>query len=153
MPILADPPLRLLVAFQQATSTPQWMVAVDGRAMWAAADSQVGRGCLLDAHDLIGKAHFDLRSARQQQTITGRPLPAWARLSAATALVLDDAELLPPTLRLVMVGDEPPGPRYHHALALGLVAMCYAVRGVDAALPQLLAIVGQVRGLGGTGPL
>ncbi|MCS6837026.1 MAG: hypothetical protein NZ750_13540 [Anaerolineae bacterium] len=154
MPILSDPPLRLLVAFQQVTdSPPQWLVAVDGRAMWAAADCQAGRGCLLYAHDLGGKAHFDLRSARQQRTITGRPLPAWARLSAATALVLDEMSLLLPSLRLAMVGDEPVGARYSHALALGLVAICYAAQGVDAALPQLLAVVGQVRGVGGTGPL
>jgi len=154
MPILSDPPLRLLAAFQQVTdSAPQWLVAVDGRAMWAAADPQAGRGYLLYAPDLGGKAHFDLRSARQQQTLMGRPLPSWARLSAASALVLNEAGLLMPSARVVMVGDEPHGPRYNHALALGLVALCYAVQGVDASLAQLLAIVGQVRGVGGTGPL
>lgn len=116
--------------------------------MWAAADSLAGRGCLLYAHDLNGKAHFDLRSARQQRTITKRPLPAWARLSAASALLLDEMALLPPGLRLVMVGDEPIGARYDHALALGLVAMCYAVQGIDAALPQLLAVTDRARGMG-----
>lgn len=127
LPFDANPPLRLLVAYQQCwpDSTPEIVFCAPGRSLWLA-----GRLCAHDRWTLrapdvsdTASASFTRQSARLRQTWLRRPLPRWARFPAGVLLTLADAEA--PGLEAVVCGDEPPGPRYEYALMLLFVALLY----------------------------
>lgn len=134
-----NPPLRLLAASQSLTEqAPQWVLKVAGREMWLAAHSGE-RGVLLHVPDMNVRAHFDLRSAQQMQTLMGRPLPSWARPAAAALLALSEQNIaLAPTV-LVVVGDEPAGPRYEHALGMSLLMYALSQAGQEPQATELLS--------------
>jgi hypothetical protein len=120
-----NPPLRLLTAFQQHfDKPPDEIVGVEGRDMWVAGDITGSGRWLLHAPDLAAQITFDTRSARAFRSAFGRPLPPWARYIAGVCAALDAQHLLgAPGGRLVMVGDEPPGPRYEYAMGMAFATL------------------------------
>ena len=140
-----NPPIRLLTAIQQHLSKePDLMLEVVGRDMWVAANLHDGHEFTIITPDLGGRTIFDRRSAKFQRTIRNRPLPRWARYIAGTVQVLsEDFDLSGVTV--VMLGDEPPGPRYEHALGMAFVAMCYSVNQKEYQLDTLIDVMEQVQ--------
>lgn len=59
-----------------------------------------------------GRATFNLQSAKIKQTITRRPLPRWARYPAGVTLLLAQDGLDLVGLNMVVMGNEPAGPRF-----------------------------------------
>lgn len=141
-----NPPLRLLAAFQQnRPGTPHWVLEVPGREMWVAAEvGQSGEYTIL-APDLDGRTTFNRRSARSMRTVLSRPLPRWSRYIAGVTLALNDDGLQVPGAYAVIVGEEPPGPRYEHALGMACAALWYAYNQEECALPELLDLMERVQ--------
>ena len=127
IPFDADPPLRLLVAFQQGwpDHTPDVVFCAPGRSLWLAGRVTTPERWTLHAPDVsdTASATFTRQSARARQTWLRRPLPRWARFPAGVLLALPDAEA--PGLEAVVCGDEPAGPRYEYALMLLFAALLH----------------------------
>lgn len=141
-----NPPIRLLTASQQYLSAePQLMLAVPGRDMWVAADVVDGHEYTIITPDLGGRTIFDRRSAKLNRTVRSRPLPRWARYLAGTLLVLSDDGLELPGVTAVILGDEPSGPRYEHALGMAFAAMWYAHHQQECAVDTLLDVMERVQ--------
>jgi galactokinase len=142
-----DPPLRLLVNFQQIFPdvAPEWIVQAPGREMWAAAALHQRNQFTLIAPDLEGETTFSLRSAKARRTVMNRPLPDWARYPAAVVVALCHSGLDVAGLDAIIVGEEPPGPRYHYGLGIAIAALWHELHGRTYTADSLLAIVEQVR--------
>ena len=140
-----NPPIRLLTAIQQHLSKePDLMLEVVGRDMWVAANLHNGHEFTIITPDLGGRTIFDRRSAKFQRTIRNRPLPRWARYIAGTVQVLSEGFDLS-GVTVVMLGDEPAGPRYEHALGMAFVAMWYSVHQKEYQLDTLIDVMEQVQ--------
>lgn len=142
-----DPPVRLLMAFQQRHPTlePDLMFRAPERDLWLAAAFTPGAAYRLTALDLYPDAAvtFTRQSALARRTVLQRPLPRWARWPAG-ALVLLGPPSLPP-LTGILAGDEPPGPRYEYALALLFAALWHEWRREPYLLGALTALAERVR--------
>ncbi|MCC6802665.1 MAG: hypothetical protein IT319_07255 [Anaerolineae bacterium] len=145
MNLPADPPIRLLAKFQQIFPdiSPQLVVQVPEREMWAAARFNGMGHCTVYTADGNGHTSFSYQSAKRKQTIYHRPLPRWARYMAGATLLIDVAEM--PGVDVVVCGDEPTGPRYDHALGMLFAALWYEVNMESCDPAQLLEIAERVR--------
>ena len=141
-----NPPIRLLTASQEyLSSEPKLMLAVPGREMWVAADVIEGHEYTIITPDLGGRTIFDRRSAKLKRTVRSRPLPWWARYLAGTLLVLSDDGLELPGVTAVILGDEPSGPRYEHALGMAFAAMWYEYHQQPCDVDALLDVMERVQ--------
>ena len=142
-----DPPLRLLVAFHQTfpALSPEWIVQPPGREMWIAAVRHDREQYTLAAPDLEGSTTFSLRSARARRTVLNRPLPDWARYPAGVMVALSHNGLDVAGIDAMIVGEEPPGPRYHFSLGVAVAALWHEFYQRPYTADSLVAIVDQVR--------
>ncbi len=147
MQITGDPPVRLLLSFQEAfpEDDPAWILQAPGRDMWVAASRCADDEFTLVVPDLDAHSTFNYRSAKTRSTVLNRPLPAWARYPAGVLIHLRDSGLDPGGLQIVLAGKEPPGPRYHHALGIAVASLCLEVHERDYQADQLIELVEQVR--------
>ena len=122
-----NPPLRLLVAFESLVAEPpDQLVGVEGREMWAAVRWGHQKRWHVHVPDLDAQVLFNPRSIKTGTSISGRPIPAWARYLRGVCEELGYLNLLPEDgARLVIVGDEPSGPRYDFTLAMTFAVACY----------------------------
>ncbi len=143
----SNPPLRLLVAFQQSfpDSLPDWVICAPGREMWIAAAAARDGEFTLVAADLEGRATFNLQSARVKRTVTQRPLPRWARYPAGVTLLLAQAGVDVIGLRMVVMGDEPSGVRYDYALGMAFAALWHDLHSLPYTVDTLIDIVDRTR--------
>jgi len=143
----SNPPLRLLVAFQDAFPglSPEWMVQIPGRDMWVAAVPHQRDQFTIVAPDLDANTTFSLRSAKARRTVLNRPLPDWARYPAGVTMMLAQAGLDSPGLDAIIVGEEPAGPRYHYALGMAVAALLHDLHAKPYTAESLLTIVEMVR--------
>ncbi|HLU09775.1 MAG TPA: hypothetical protein VK003_08915 [Oceanobacillus sp.] len=128
-PFHADPPLRLLVKFQELypDTTPDLVFQAPEREMWIAAryNSREQYSCLaLDLNQSV-MTTFNLQSAKQRKTVTQRPLPRWARYPAGVIMTMSSMGMDVQGLNAVICGDEPQGPRYEYSLGILFAALCH----------------------------
>jgi galactokinase len=142
-----NPPLRLLVAFQDAFPglAPEWMVQVPGRDMWLAAVPHQRGEFTIVVPDLDASTTFNLRSAKARRTVLNRPLPDWARYPAGVTQILAQGGLDSTGLDAIIVGEEPAGPRYHYALGMAVAALIHDLHAKPYTADSLMAVVEQVR--------
>lgn len=147
MTISGDPPVRLLMAFQQAfpSLTPEWIVQAAGRDMWVAAIADSHDKFTVAVPDMEARAAFNVRSAKTKTTTMNRPLPHWARYPAGVLLVLRDFDAEIIGLQVVVVGTEPPGPRYEHAIGMAFAALWHHIHQKPYTTEALLELVERVR--------
>ncbi len=146
--ITGDPPMRLLLAFQQlcaAPRAPDWVIQAPGREMWAAAALHPGHEFTVAAPDLDARVTFSYRSARSHLSVLNRPLPRWARYAAGALLDLRAAGLESGGLLAVVAGTEPPGPRYEHAVGIAMAALVCDSLGRVCAANDLVELAERVR--------
>lgn len=145
--IPGDPPMRLLMAFQEhfPDLTPDWIVRAPGREMWIAAAFNTQPSFTIANADLDVRATFSYRSAKTRTTVLNRPLPGWTRYPAGTLLLLRDLGMEKTGLHAVLTGGEPPGPRYDHAMGIAIAALWYAVYQRPCDADDLIELVEQVR--------
>ena len=86
---------------------------------------------------------FQLPERQTKQTIRHRPLPRWVRYIAGVNVLLDVLEM--PGIDAVVCGNEPPGPRYDHALGILFAALWYEVNDTPCDPRELLDITERVR--------
>lgn len=125
--------MQLLLAFQQVFPghTPDWLIKAPGRELWAAAIPAGDATYTFIAPDMDARTTFSLRGAKTRSTVTNRPLPRWARYAAGVLLALDDLCGVAGGLQVVIVGLEPPGPRYDYAIGMLVAALLYDICGCD----------------------
>ncbi len=142
-----NPPLRLLAEFQTCYpgQAPDMMLKAPGREMWIAARITGDGAFTLVAPDLTARVTFDQRSARQKRTGQGRPLPKWSRYPVGVAVFMLGQQMDVPGFDAVLLGDEPQGPRYEHALGMALAALWYSYNGIAYDDTRLLEIVERAR--------
>ena len=142
-----DPPVRLLAAFQIAfdNAEPEVIVQAPGRDLWLAASTAADNTVHVFAPDLGRHTAFSVRSARARRTLLRRPLPTWARYIAGVTVTLYDDGHDVPGLRLVALGNELPGPRYHHALGIAIAALWHTLRQESPGTDAVLELVERVR--------
>lgn len=147
MTIPGDPPVRLLLAFQEIfpAITPEWIVRAPDREMWTAAISGTPTEFTLIVPDLEMRTTFSLRSAKTYTTVRNRPLPRWARYGAGVVIALCEAGLNVSGFQAVITGSEPNGPRYEHAIGIAVAALCCQVQEVSYSAEHLLELVDRVR--------
>jgi galactokinase len=143
----SNPPLRLLVAFQEVfpALSPDWMVQVPQRDMWLAAVPHQRDEFRVIVPDLQADTTFSLRSAKARRTVLNRPLPIWARYPAGVIVMLCHNGLDSTGADAIIVGEEPAGPRYHHALGMAVAALLYELHAKPYTAESLMGIVEQVR--------
>lgn len=143
----SDPPMRLLIGFQQAfpDATPAWIVQAPGREMWIAAAVEPATDYTLMIADSHLRVTFSLRSAKFKTTIMQRPLPLWARYPAGVLLALWDAGLGISGMQAVFAGEEPPGPRYDYAVGMAVAALAYQLHEQPCTAETLVELVEAVR--------
>lgn len=140
--------MRLLLAFQQlypAQAAPEWVIQAPGREMWAAAARQPGHEFTVAAPDLDARVTFSYRSARSGLSVLNRPLARWARYAAGTLLALRDSGVECGGLLAVVMGSEPPGPRYEHAVGIAVAALVCGCQGQAYTAGELIDLVERVR--------
>jgi len=141
-----DPPLRLLAAYQQyLNQSPEMVISVPGRDMWIAAEFDGQHTYTIITPDLEGRAVFDRRSAIQKRTLRNRPLPHWARYPAGVSVILSDDGLSLPGGTVLIIGDEPSGPRYEHALGMAFAALWYESQQQPCDVNRLLDVMERVQ--------
>lgn len=143
---MINPPLRLLSALQaQFNETPEWVLAVPGRDMWVGAMLSNTHQYAIHVPDLQASTIFDRRSAKLKRTVRSRPLPRWARYLAGAIEPLCERGLSLPGGTILIMGDEPAGPRYEHALGMGFASLWYAYHQREVTVQELLDIVEHVQ--------
>lgn len=143
-----DPPLRLLAAFQQAypDQATDFVIRAPGREMWLAAMECGSETFTIIAPDMGAvKAAFNLQSAKVKRTVLQRPLPPWAHYPAGVTLLLAQTGMNMVGLNMVVIGDEPPGPRYNYALGMMFAALWYELDEKPYTMDDLIAIVDRTR--------
>ncbi len=142
---MMNPPLRLLTAFQHYHSEPPaHLLPVPGREMWIAAVMGKKHFYTLLLPDSVTSITFDNRSARRGMTWAARPAAAHFRYVVAAARWLAWENLLPVGGRIVVVGNEPPGPRYDHALGMAFITLAYACHERDINDTQLFGLMERI---------
>jgi len=141
-----NPPVRLLIATQEHFhKAAEWLIDVPGREMWVAAQITNDYQYAITVPDLNAHTIFDRRGAKSKKTVRNRPLPRWARQIAGVLLVLSDEGLAVPGVKVILLGDEPPGPRYEHALGMGFAALWYVYNQQTCDLNCLMDLMERVR--------
>lgn len=142
-----NPPLRLLVAYQQLypEQPPEHIVQAPGRDMWVAANIDDTDTFTIHVPDLDARTTFNWRSAKFKRTVLNRPLPSWARYPAGVIFTLCAMGLDVTGVDAVLVGEEPPGPRYDYALGMAVAALWYTLHSRPYTAETLLEIIEQVR--------
>lgn len=130
LPETHDPPIRLLMAFQERLPLvePDVLFQVPDRDLWLAAAFTASDRYTLTALDLYPDAPvtFTRQSALARRTVLNRPLPRWSRWPAGVIVLLGEPAL--PPLTGIIAGDEPPGPRYEYTVALLFAALWHEWR-------------------------
>lgn len=140
--------MRLLLAFQQlypAQTTPEWVIQAPGREMWAAAAPQPGHEFTVAVPDLDARVTFSYRSAHRGTSVLNRPLPRWARYAAGALLALREGGVECDGLLAVVMGSEPLGPRYEHAVGIAVAALAYGCCGLTCTASELIELIERVR--------
>ena len=147
MNIPGDPPMRLLLSFQEhfPALSPDWILKAPGRDMWIAAAFVEQPSFTIASADLDASTTFSYRSAKTRMTVLNRPLPTWARYPAGVLLSLRDAGLETTGLQAALAGEEPSGPRYEHSLGITVAALWYQVHQLPCTSDDLVELVEQVR--------
>lgn len=142
----ADPPVHLLVAFQQAfpDQALTWLTRAPGREMWVAAARAESNQITIVAPELDGRTTFSLQSAKVKRTVTQRPLPRWARYPAGVTLILGQTMDIV-GLNLVFMCGEPAGPRFDYGLGMGYAALWHDVYQQPYTVDTLIEIVDRAR--------
>lgn len=145
MPLLSDPPIRLLAKFQELfpESTPQLILKAPGREMWAAANFNGKTEISVWSAEITGRTTFTYQSAKQKQTVQRRPLPRWARYLAGASVYVDVPEM--PGVDVVVGGNETLGPRYEYALGILFAAFWCDINGQEISEAQLRDLTERVR--------
>lgn len=145
MPLLSDPPIRLLAKFQELfpSTAPQIILKAPGREMWAAANFNGKTEISVWSAEIDARTTFSYQTAKQKQTIQRRPLPHWARYLAGVSLYVDVPEM--PGVDVVVGGNEPLGPRYEYALGILFIAFWCDINGQEISEAQLREINERVR--------
>lgn len=142
---MMNPPLRLLTAFQQHhPEPPAHLLQVPGREIWIAAALGKKHFYTLLLPDMAASLTFDERSARRTATWAYHPAAARFRYVLAAARWLAWENLLPAGGRMVIAGNEPAGPRYHHALGMAFITLAYACHERDLGEAQLLSAMERI---------
>jgi hypothetical protein len=145
--ISGDPPMRLLLAFQQQfpEADPDWILQAPGRDMWAAARFAPEPTFTLYVADLDGRTTFSFRSAKTRTTVFNRPLPNWARYPAGVLLLLREFGLETTGLQACLIGSEPAGPRYEYGLGVAVAALWHQVHDLPYTAGSLIDLLERVR--------
>jgi len=142
-----NPPVMLLAAFADAfpDHIVQLLVRAPGREMWIAASYSGDNSITVVAPEVEGRATFNLQSAKVKQTITRRPLPRWARYPAGVTLMLaqDGLDLI--GLNLVVMGNEPPGPRFDYGSGMAFAALWHDLYQLDYTIDTLIDLCDRAR--------
>lgn len=141
-----DPPMRLLLGFQQhfPNHSADWIIQAPGREMWVAAAVHPDPSFTLLLADSGQRTSFSLRSAKLKMTLLQRPLPLWARYPAGVLLALRDSGLALSGMQAALAGEEPAGPRYDYALGMAVAALWYIIKEQPCTTDSLLELVEQV---------
>lgn len=147
MYIEMNPPLRLLVTFQEtyAIDTADWVVCASGRDMWLAGNTVNNGVFTVYLPDLESKAVFNYASATKKQTVSRRPLPRWSLYVAGVLLKLADNGIQPVGCKAVIAGEEPPGPRYDHAVGMAFATFWHEVNHLAYETEHLRTLVDLVQ--------
>jgi hypothetical protein len=142
-----NPPVRLLSAFNEAfpESDLTWVVNPPGHAAWAAAALSGRLEYTLALPDAEGRVTFSMQSARLGQSILKRPLPKWVRYPAGALLLLDSTGVETDGLNILLLVDEPAGPRFDYALGTGVAALWHEVAGRAYTPAALIELVDRTR--------
>lgn len=142
-----NPPVMLLAAFTEAfpTHVMQFLTRAPGREMWVAASYSGDETVTVVAPAVDGRATFNLQSAKIKQTITRRPLPRWARYPAGVTLLLAQDGLDLVGLNMVVMGNEPAGPRFDYGSGMALAALWHDLHQLDYTIDTLIDIVDRAR--------
>jgi galactokinase len=124
---------------------PEWIVQAPGREMWVAAMRDSYDKFTISVPDLEARATFNLRSAKTKMTNHNRPLPHWARYPAGVILALRDAEDESSGFQAIVIGEEPQGPRYQHAIGIAIAALWLHMRQQPYTTESLIELVERVR--------
>lgn len=142
-----NPPVMLLAAFSEAfpNDVMQFLTRAPGREMWVAASYSGDEAVTVVAPEVDGRAMFNLQSAKSKQTVTRRPLPRWARYPAGVTLMLarDGLDLI--GLNMVVMGNEPPGPRFDYGSGMAFAALWHEIYQLDFTIDTLIDIVDRAR--------
>lgn len=142
-----NPPVMLLASF--ASTFPeqvvQFLARAPGREMWIAASYSNDEAFTVVAPEVEGRATFNLQSAKVKQTITRRPLPRWARYPAGVTLMLaqDGLDLI--GLNMVVMGNEPPGPRFDYGSGMAFAALWHDLYDLHYTIDTLIEICDRAR--------
>jgi len=140
-----NPPLRLLGDFQgERGKSPDWLVQLEERRMWVAADV-VGHNYTFILPDMNGRITFDRRSAKLKRTTRNRPIPSWAFYLSGVTCELARTDLELDGAVVVIAGDEPPGPRYEHALGMAFAALWYDVNQHPYTTADLISLMENIQ--------
>ena len=141
-----NPPVMLLAAFTEAfpDHVMQFLIRAPGREMWIAASYSDDEAVTVVAPE-EGRATFNLQSAKVKQTITRRPLPRWARYPAGVTLLLAQNGLDLIGLNLVVMGNEPPGPRFDYGSGMAFAALWHDLYQLDYTVDTLIDVVDRTR--------
>ena len=144
---LTNPPLRLLTAINRSLDPqrPNHMFKLTQREMWVAAQPTARYWYRIEAPDLKRSVQFSHRSAKCYQSSLRRPLGRWARYVAGVVVQLGDDGLPFPPFHMVVIGDEPLGPRYAFGMGLATARLCFELADLTATDAMLFQIVEQVR--------
>lgn len=147
MNISGDPPMRLLLAFQEhfPEFEPDWVIQAPGRDMWVAASFIQSTAMTLIVPDLDARTTFNYRSAKTRLTVLNRPLPNWARYPVGVLLSMRGSGIETTGLQAVLSGTEPAGPRYEHALGITIATLWFEAHGLPYTTHSLIDLVEQVR--------
>ena len=142
-----NPPVMLLAAFAESfpEQAVQFLARAPGREMWIAASYSCEEALTVVAPEVEGRATFNLQSAKVKQTITRRPLPRWARYPAGVILLLAQDGLDLSGLNMVVMGNEPPGPRFDYGSGMAFAALWHDIYQLDYTIDTLIDIVDRTR--------
>lgn len=142
-----SPPVLLLAAFYDAFPdyTVEHLTRAPGREMWVAASHSGTAEFTVVAPELEGKATFSLQSAKSKLTVTRRPLPRWARYPAGVTLLLAQSGVDMTGLNMVMMGNEPTGPRFDYGLGMAFAALWHDLNELPYTVDTLIELVDRAR--------
>lgn len=142
-----NPPVMLLAAFNDSFpyQAMRWLARAPGREMWAAACHADNEEFTVVAPELEGKATFSLQSAKSKLTVTRRPIPRWARYPAGVALLLAQNGLDVIGLNMVLMGNEPLGPRFDYGLGMAFAALWHDLYQLPYTVDTLIEVVDRAR--------
>ena len=143
----SSPPVMLLAAFNDSfpDQSVEWLIRAPGREMWVAASRADSAEFTVVAPELEGKATFSLQSAKGKLTVTRRPLPRWARYPAGVTLLLAQNSLDILGLNMVMMGNEPSGPRFDYGLGMAFAALWHDLYALPYTVDTLIDVVDRAR--------